>query len=1205
MKGSYDRRAAEKANGRKRWTVQLESIHPQSGGHPKGQLRASSIFISHSSRDNAAALELRERLEGQGHRSTFLDFDPEDGIPAGRDWERELYRQLRACRAVIALCSEHSMASRWCFAEITHAKSLGKHIFPIKVEPCEVDPVLTAQQILDLTQDRDRGYERLWRGLEVAGLDPADAFDWDPNRSPYPGLAAFQESDAGVFFGRGSQIQQGLEVLQRQRQFGGSGLLLVLGASGSGKSSLMRAGMVPRLRRDPDQWLVVGPFRPKTDPLQELAIVLAEAFSRYGEDRDWQQLSEELKQAAAARPPSGDALNDWVLKLQIAAGRREATVLLAIDQVEELLGAEEDPFAEQFLTSVRLALEAAGSPVMAIGTLRSDFLGAFQVHPSMQGLEFENSIVGSMTADQLVAAIEGPARKAGIELEPGLTEALLEDTATEDALPLLAFTLRELYDAGGDDGLLEIREYREQLGGLTGSVARAADAALAAAPLSPEEMRQLRAAFLSMVRINEEGKLVRRPARWSNLPASIHGVLERFVGARLLVSRGEEQERLLEVSHEALFRSWDRLKSWLDEDREFLLWRRRFHQALEEWHRSHDPSALLSGPALAEASGWQKRRGEILSVDEHAFIDQSARAAARRRWTLAGITAAVILALAGLAGISFYQANLAESRLDGAIGLVSEIDSAIDQELKIVAGAEETRVQLQGKTRQLLSDLLEDAEDHPDAAFQLAVNYQRAAEVAIPKNELITAEAELTAARTILERLSTDADRRPLWQSQLSEVEHRLGRIAQMRKQLPEARVWHEQGMARAQRLADGPAGDPLYLRNLARSQQMLGRLAQAEGPEQQARGWLEEARENLLTVTKTASADNEWKADLARIYHELADRGDLADPGFIERARDQLMKSLSILEDLTRQEPENATWQSDLALTYSSLGHYAQLSWTRSYGQEQGELEKAEKWFQRSLEVHQRLVQCGPRNISWRVRLGAAYDYMGGLASSREDPAQAREWYESACESYREALAIDPENRLLLDSYAMTRGSLGGVAAAMGELDEARTYFSEAVDYFEGQVRAQPENPNPLDRAQLYYQQLGALEQAAGRLQEAEEWQTETVAALRRLTAMQPEVEWHQHVLTIQLNGLGVLAIQRGEQEAARRFFEESLELGEDLYAKTPNVENASALQVTSYFLAHLLQESDPAAAQRFAQRALELDQLTGAMSGEGSAGG
>jgi hypothetical protein len=175
----------------------------------------SIIFISHSSRDNKAATELRSFLEEQGHQSVFLDFDPAEGIPAGRSWEKELYAQLRGCQAVIVLCSEHSMSSDWCFAEITHAKSLGKHLFPIKVGPCNLRAVLTDVQVLDLSDDREDAYQRLGRGLIIAGLDPRNFFDWDGSRPPYPGLLAFKEEDAAIFFGRDDAIQQGLDVLNR------------------------------------------------------------------------------------------------------------------------------------------------------------------------------------------------------------------------------------------------------------------------------------------------------------------------------------------------------------------------------------------------------------------------------------------------------------------------------------------------------------------------------------------------------------------------------------------------------------------------------------------------------------------------------------------------------------------------------------------------------------------------------------------------------------------------------------------------------------------------------------------------------------------------------------------------------------------------------------------------------------------------------
>jgi hypothetical protein len=125
----------------------------------------SLIFLSHSSKDNGIAGRVKACLEQLGHRSVFLDFDPEKGIPAGRDWEKELYAQLRECRAVIVLCSHISMASRWCFAEIIHAKALGKPVFPIKIDDVQVNPVLMSVQVIDATTGWERAYQRLEKGL--------------------------------------------------------------------------------------------------------------------------------------------------------------------------------------------------------------------------------------------------------------------------------------------------------------------------------------------------------------------------------------------------------------------------------------------------------------------------------------------------------------------------------------------------------------------------------------------------------------------------------------------------------------------------------------------------------------------------------------------------------------------------------------------------------------------------------------------------------------------------------------------------------------------------------------------------------------------------------------------------------------------------------------------------------------------------------
>lgn len=567
----------------------------------------STLFISHSSRDAEAAADLADWLQRHGHHSLFLDFDVEHGIPAGRDWEKELYRRLRACQALIVLCSDASMASCWCLAEISHARALGKPILPLRIAPCTLRPQLRELQVIDLVKEPEAGYERLRRAL-------AGVFDWDPRRPPYPGLMAFEEQDAAIFFGRDADIQRALDRLNRLRRFGGPRLLLFLGASGSGKSSLMRAGILPRLRASPGAWTLIGPIRPGDRPRDALVAGLLDGLEAQG------VAIGELAAMTGREEAPGTLLPAALEALQARPGRERSALVLVIDQLEEAL--KDTGQAAAFRHLLRPVLQASDGDVLVIATLRSDFLGALQARSSWRDVPLAPVTVAPLSMEGFSAVIEGPAELAGLDLEAGLAQKMVADTATEDALPLLAFTLRELWERGRADGRLTLAEYRE-LGGLHGAVAQAAEAVLAAARPTPAQRHALRRALFALVRLDDEGRYTRRVVRWQALPAESQPLLERFVQARLLIAGDHEGEQTLEVAHESLFRVWRRLNHWLRASREALRVHEGLRRAAADWEAGGNSDELLvhRGGRLEEAEALAQEATLPLDARERRYLE--------------------------------------------------------------------------------------------------------------------------------------------------------------------------------------------------------------------------------------------------------------------------------------------------------------------------------------------------------------------------------------------------------------------------------------------------------------------------------------------------------------------------------------------------------------------------------------------------------
>jgi len=644
----------------------------------------AQIFISHSSVDRTEAQELLEWLRSEGFASTFLDFDDERGIAPGEKWESTLYREVSACDAVILILTENWFHSKWCFVEFAQARALGKAIFPLVETPTKEKFIGDDIQLLDLVKDREGGLDKLRKELTRVALNERGGLHWDQHRPPYPGLMAFAEEDGAIYFGRDDDIRALIQRLEARRVQGGEKLVVVLGASGAGKSSLLRAGVTPRLKQDRHNWIVLPPFRPESQPLDELALALATAL---GDAKNWRQWRSELEGDNPAR-----ALRDLARDLRAAHGRNEAHILITIDQGEELFSGVEDAQHERFF-SVLNAMLSPQQPYLAAMTLRSDYLGRLQQETRLAA-QFEQFSLKPMPLERVRDIVCGPAKLAGITVDDALVTEMMADARTDDALPLLAFALRELYDRSVSTKHMTVDAYRAmgdapaQLSPLENAVRRKADEVLAAANPTAEDLQALKEAFIpGLVRVNPEGEYARRATELEKIPARAMPLIERLAKAYLLTVRHERGVALVEVTHEALLRKWPRLKNWLDEEKEFLTGKEQLDRDLADWEAAPEnekTQALLWGLKLARAQSWLTTKPRQLNDSERKFIEASVRhVEALRKREMIRTTGAIAVVLCLIFG--FVIAYLVSKRHDAQAAAASARMAASETDSEFAA----------------------------------------------------------------------------------------------------------------------------------------------------------------------------------------------------------------------------------------------------------------------------------------------------------------------------------------------------------------------------------------------------------------------------------------------------------------------------------------------------------------------------------------
>jgi WD40 repeat protein/class 3 adenylate cyclase len=461
-----------------------------------------------------------------------------------------------------------------------------------------------------------------------------------PGEPPFKGLQYFEEADSDLFFGREvltAKLIDRLRVLpspegdREALRKEGPGrrvepvetvrfLSVIIGASGSGKSSLVRAGLIPALKNG--QALIDGSMPPEGSTGWQIHIITPTAHPLAALATEMMGDSDSATSAAWIEDLTQDP-RSLTHRLEKRDTRRHT--LLVVDQFEELFTLCRDEFErEAFIDNLLTALSQENSPFTLVLTLRADFYAHLAQYPELRdAVARQQEYIGPMSMEELRRAIEEPARRGHWAFEPGLVDLILRDIGDEPgALPLLSHALLETWKRRAGH-VLTLKGYAEA-GGVHGAIAHTAESVYQ--NLTPEEQEIGRDIFLRLTELGEGTEDTRRRASFDELMSDraavddVRQVLNMLAEARLITLNQDTAE----VAHEALIREWPTLREWLNQDREGLQLHRRLTEAAHEWELlERDPGRLFRGAQLAQTRAWAELHPNVLNAGERTFLSSS------------------------------------------------------------------------------------------------------------------------------------------------------------------------------------------------------------------------------------------------------------------------------------------------------------------------------------------------------------------------------------------------------------------------------------------------------------------------------------------------------------------------------------------------------------------------------------------------------
>lgn len=957
------------------------------------------------------------------------------------------------------------------------------------------------------------------------GEDPAALIrvNWFKG-TPYRGLQTFDFEHAPVFFGRTKAIREVKDALVRQAA-AGRAFLVVFGASGCGKSSLVRAGVLPTITH-PGVIEGIGlwrraVFRPgdaAADLFGGLALALFDeqalpeltagdfnaaglaALLRENPLHAVDHISAALK-SAAEKASSREGLKRLL----------EARLALVVDQMEELFTLEQVAAGEREGFIAAISALARSGAVWVIATMRSDFYPHCAEIPELVALKEGNGQYDLLPPSfaEIGQMIRYPTSVAGLRFEQDpesgeRLEDVLHEAAARDpaALPLLEFTLDELFERRREgDNTLTFSAYRD-LGGLEGALARRAEEVYAS--LAP----RVQAALLPVMRAlatvgqDDQDKMISKRIPLDRLETSKDkkDLIGAFTGARLLVTdRGGDGRPVVGVAHDALLRHWPRLARGLEENRQFLRVRTRVADAASRWRQEdrHPDLLLAEGKPLQEAMEILERQRADLDDEVMEYINASVKKAAGRRRKKSFLIALTFMVFLGFGLNSFYLRAKAENQ--AAVASVAE-ERAVGQ--SEFAGKESMR-----------------AKEQSDIALMEGRNAKDQEEAAL------SSQREAEEKTRLAEQAREDAERDREEADNQRAIAVDQGKIAEKQRKFAEAqKVAAKKQKDRAMNVINRLTYDiPDSLENVPGTNPVLTEIFSDNI------GFLEQIME--LDVG-SPEVRREWSSNLNHIGNKWELLGE------IQRARAAHEKALEIYIELAG-EKYNAGAQLDLALEYNNMGRIMNY-----YNNTQDAL----NYYQKSIEISSELAG-DKKNIDAQIQMANAYLNIGYIKLILDETRGALEYSNKGLDVYSE-LAGDKENIQAQLNLASAYDIIGGVRWVQGDIQGALEENRKGFEICRQMADKDRNNKYAYSMLGLFYKKSGDIQFLLENYKAAQEAYENSLKIAMELAEDKTNILL-QYDLAAVYHSIGYLQWFLGDNLEARNNFEKALGILSEIYKK------------------------------------------------------